>query len=658
MKALLDALNENTALSLPYLMKFIIYASTLKNDIILAYPSTFQGWQDAPPFLPPSMVEFLAAACTITQADVERCWALVKGVVWALDPSTFNDTSLLAAFKISGSRHGYPSPRTLWPPTSYCMNRQCPRSDMARKIQVAEQRQAILYTVAHGPIPAWSVHLECTDCRTTYYVDYWERGNIRTYYDTCSGVVQVSGHKYVEVPLIQSWKNGVNTAWVSFSNCASMYVNQYPSADEDLPPQWKFKASTLDGEEVYDGFLVISLLEDCRRRNTVLSVPHGGLQSQRFVKAIQARNLRMRLYGLPHIDHACTKCVRIIKGDGNEVDREVSAVVMDGITLGRPTCGVALCKLPLASVKDRFCPSHQEQNSVCCIVGCTRTVRPTFRTCDINDHKRIEDVHLQRSSAAFQYKQRLERARVAHPKNSDPVDTAIRSLLDEEDALEETYEVVGDQVLPSNTDQLTQAKAARQSIQPEVNQPPTPVSEDDNSQPKKLRAIFGRKRTHNEQILVAPCGVIIARETFFNAEAIPSVVEMIKNTYTNRHKPNHIIFDNNCSVAKHIKNDEFFRHIGLAVDVFHFKCKHSQTDTFCQENCNPHSFPELRGENGQGWYFNTSIAEQTNVWLGGFHSICREMTADRFDFFLDEMVIMRNRTTLARLRKKQVLVVQ
>jgi len=37
---------------------------------------------------------------------------------------------------------------------------------------------------------------------------------------------------------------------------------------------------------------------------------------------------------------------------------------------------------------------------------------------------------------------------------------------------------------------------------------------------KRLSARFGRKRTHNEQILVSPCGMILARDTFFGAEAI------------------------------------------------------------------------------------------------------------------------------------------
>ena len=65
------------------------------------------------------------------------------------------------------------------------------------------------------------------------------------------------------------------------------------------------------------------------------------------------------------------------------------------------------------------------------------------------------------------------------------------------------------------------------------------------------------------------------------------------------HMPNHIFFDNNCTLGKLVKNDPDFNNVGLSVDVFHFKCKHSETDTFCQLNCNPASFPELAGEDGK-----------------------------------------------------------
>ena len=48
---------------------------------------------------------------------------------------------------------------------------------------------------------------------------------------------------------------------------------------------------------------------------------------------------------------------------------------------------------------------------------------------------------------------------------------------------------------------------------------------DDTATPGRsgVRAQFTRNRTHNEQIIVAPCGTIIARVTFYGAEAISGV---------------------------------------------------------------------------------------------------------------------------------------
>ena len=101
-----------------------------------------------------------------------------------------------------------------------------------------------------------------------------------------------------------------------------------------------------------------------------------------------------------------------------------------------------------------------------------------------------------------------------------------------------------------------------------------------------------------------------------------------------------------------VKDDPFFKSIGLTVDVFHFKSKHSETDTFCQEHCNSAVYPELISKDNSGWYFNSSIAEQTNVWLGGYYAICREMLVDKYTFFLDEMILCRNQMMREKLAKE------
>lgn len=106
--------------------------------------------------------------------------------------------------------------------------------------------------------------------------------------------------------------------------------------------------------------------------------------------------------------------------------------------------------------------------------------------------------------------------------------------------------------------------------------------------------------------------------------------------------------------GKHPDHAEYFSNCALPVDVFHFKSKHKETDLICNQFCNPYSWEELRMVNDDGtevWRFNSSAAEQSNAWIGGYQSIVREMQADRYDFFLDEMIKRRNRKTIGDLRR-------
>ncbi|KDQ48960.1 hypothetical protein JAAARDRAFT_144158, partial [Jaapia argillacea MUCL 33604] len=66
---------------------------------------------------------------------------------------------------------------------------------------------------------------------------------------------------------------------------------------------------------------------------------------------------------------------------------------------------------------------------------------------------------------------------------------------------------------------------------------------------------------------------------------------------------------------------------------------------------NPASFPELISADGKGWYFNSSAAEQCFMFMGMFHSMVREMHPLKFNFFLDEVIIRRNRSTVEKLKQ-------
>ena len=155
------------------------------------------------------------------------------------------------------------------------------------------------------------------------------------------------------------------------------------------------------------------------------------------------------------------------------------AVVMDGVTVGRPCCKVHDCQGHLPSQRALFCSQHIHLSTVCVVDGCDSQARPGFRTCPEKSHSNLEDIvgH----SALFQLCGRLEHLKVL-PENME----GGHSVLDEMLEVDENGEC------PEKLDT-------------------------GNSKP---RARFGRRRTHNEQLCVATCGVILGRATFFGSEAI------------------------------------------------------------------------------------------------------------------------------------------
>lgn len=180
--------------------------------------------------------------------------------------------------------------------------------------------------------------------------------------------------------------------------------------------------------------------------------------------------------------------------------RKVSVVVIDGVTVGR---GVHNCQTPLSNNRHRFCPEHQYAANICAIVGCSQPVVPNTKTCQHKEHQAIEKIHNEHGQSRFQLQERLARARVSHPNDALGEDVSnISELADVDEELEE-FELQSGHATPSHVHHTigTNTKGA-----------------------KRIRAQFGQKRTHNEQIIVAPCGMILARETFYGAEAVSSVV--------------------------------------------------------------------------------------------------------------------------------------
>jgi len=103
----------------------------------------------------------------------------------------------------------------------------------------------------------------------------------------------------------------------------------------------------------------------------------------------------------------------------------------------------------------------------------------------------------------------LKRQRVSHPNDGIAEEVDLGELIDDDE--EEEFEL--DELDPRLVHGVNEAVSDPRGASP------LPTGSVMGGK-KRISARFGRKRIHNEQILVAPCGMILARDTFFGAEAI------------------------------------------------------------------------------------------------------------------------------------------
>ena len=365
----------------------------------------------------------------------------------------------------------------------------------------------------------------------------------------------------------------------------------------------------------------------------------------------------------------------------------VRSVVTDGVGIGHPCCGIHDCKEPIVRSKgSRYCALHSDLEQQCAIIECTLPRDEGFRTCSAPAHRRLDDILRLENTAMFQLKNRLDRLNTlqSHKAIFSTVLTVTENQADEasrvvhplDTTCEEPDSAVNyNQSMDSNTEFPVTIGAEDTNIRSDAVECDAKSSEGN----KKIRALLGRRRTHNEEFAVASCGMILGRATFFGSEAVNGVLvstskyPMFNHTDysvsciilqefwrglfpTPEAVPEVMWHDQNCRLWSMLQNTYeetklFFSHVALPVDVFHFKCKHKDSDIVCGTHCNPYIWDELRTENGT-WRFNSSAAEQANVWAGKYSAIVREMEVERYNFFLDEMVKRRNRLTLKELEER------
>jgi hypothetical protein len=300
---------------------------------------------------------------------------------------------------------------------------------------------------------------------------------------------------------------------------------------------WQF-GCTLTTENVWDVFVILTLLDYHDRCGTRLQVPHDGEQKTRFEAAMRARNLEVIKEGQDEIAHCCDKCMRVYKGpDGtarmfpftlifasltNHLPGNIQLVIGDGLSMGCRRCQVSHCTTELASNRHRFCPVHKDLDDVCSIVGCNTCIVPGKKSCTDPAHQKVEELHFQRGKAAFTLHERLQKHRQLHPHDQA---TAL-----EEDEANKGLDDEGQEWFVEDGDGNV---AVHRQIHPgSIGVDDSALCEAVKSDTgnRKYKALFGGVRTHNEQILVRPCGVICSRATFYNAEAVSNVLVRLSSS--------------------------------------------------------------------------------------------------------------------------------
>ncbi|KAF8315244.1 hypothetical protein DL93DRAFT_2148981 [Clavulina sp. PMI_390] len=500
----------------------------------------------------------------------------------------------------------------LYPPVRYC-------STCKRPLKEPLRRKIVLFTLHSGTHAGYATSLYCRKCHLRYHPNYTISASTdqRRYYGGIPREIEVAKHFYVTSSLSGFFLTTMSINWGAASNCATTYNMAIAQSPHHQAARWPFEYS-IQPNHIWNSFYLFSLLSDFEEREDrpILILPNSGEQDERLKAAVEERNAHIVTNGTEFWDHACQGCCLLRLDEKSGIMKKMRAVVVDGVTLGHPCCGVHNCTIPLRKNNRRFCETHSSLHSQCVVTGCSRPVEEGHQTCALAEHQALESARRLGGSAFFKLKRRFLRI-IGRPESStEATSDDLEEILDEE-ALED-YE--DSEVKSSSGNKVPKAR-------------------------------FGRRRTHNEQLVVSPCGIIIARATMFGAEGIEAHKAFLKSVFRQPSAvPDVIFYDNNCTFCAHLQkqNDHFFDAAILPVDVFHFECKHKVTDTFCQENCNPARYPALYDESGK-WVFNSSAAEQTNSWINGYLPMVRDMLPHKYNFFLDEMIRQRNKHIVRKL---------
>jgi hypothetical protein len=179
----------------------------------------------------------------------------------------------------------------------------------------------------------------------------------------------------------------------------------------------------------------------------------------------------------------------------------------------------------------RYCNIHIAMENKCSILSCSNSAQAGFKTCQQEECRALEDTYDIRKTAMFQLKRRLPNfdERFLDLNHSSgiaqsPPAASADTPPDDSGFMEQ------DKSSELSDEELMADETPNPPATQGVTQPPIAITTSTHiltSKPKvvlKSRSQFGRRRTHNEQLCVCSCGIIVGRTTFFGSEGIENVL--------------------------------------------------------------------------------------------------------------------------------------
>ncbi|EGG09598.1 uncharacterized protein MELLADRAFT_95868 [Melampsora larici-populina 98AG31] len=496
------------------------------------------------------------------------------------------------------------------------------------------------------PSPNLHVHTRLNG----YLYDTDRVHSVQTVILDCPGrdvnILHVHCHYYITDRLAHLFRVIQMLAHVSHFNLTNWYneiyvkdIDDVPHFDEVYTPAMS-EAVCLDALELRD-----LLAHEDRRRNQLL-LPATGTDDLRFDEAIASHLERLDVEGTSFRDHYCSSCVRVKSGglDPDTGEPLFYAVVTDGLTIGHWRCSatpdqleeIAIesglprpegpCTKPLNNINNRFCSLHHSLlGSRCHVQPCKKNTMPDSKTCDETAHIQAWAKFTNRVKSNFSLTAILNR-----PGSNLPSDPTVH--------------------LDAETGEFNDLEGLRQAD--EANRAHKSARDGGESKAKG-KLVVSRCRTHNDQLVVGCCGIVLARKTFYHSESVSAVKCFLEDTFP-QGMPEVVFYDNACRLTEHIYHGDGdsirFQGTVIPVDPFHH-CSHAESNEFCKMFTDPKLFPDIQ-EDGR-WVFNASAAELTNIWYGGFARMCRNMHSLRYNFFLEQMVHLRNVWLTKKLNKRK-----